>query len=941
MVRRVFALGLAVSTLAVLCSATAASSAPAQRLPGLEHRARLIRDPNGVPHIFANSDHDVFFLQGYVHASDRLFQMDLTRREASGTRAEVLGPDFLDDDVETRTIGIRRAAERSLDVLTDESKAVLQAYTDGVNAWVASNPLPAEYADVELTQFEPWTPLDSATLGLAIAFSLSFDIDIFRTFDFQGYQAAGQNRGFDGEALFRDVNRVEPFSDASTVPDATAPATATGATATASAATSGNYDPAVMTAARRYYNRVKDVDFFERLQDRPRNTGSNEWGVAGSHAVGGRPLIANDPHLGLNSPSTFYPIGLFTPTMEVVGSGFAGVPLVILGRTSHVAWGATTNPMDVTDSYQEEVVDDPASPSGLSTVFEGQREPIQAIPQVFRANDPDNGTVGDVTVVPPGTDVGSDLGALPGRTLIVPRRNNGPLVIQLGSFGLSIQFTGFSPSRLLDTFLIWNKAKNLEDFKRGLQYFDVGSQNWAYHDRDGNLAYFSSAEMPLREDLEAGAVNGAPPFFIRNGTGGNEWLPVSNPQPGQAVPYEILPADEMPQVVNPPAGFFVNANNDPAGTTLDNDPLNQFRPTGGIYYLNPGYDGFRAGRITEAIRARLATGAKLSFEDMQAIQADVTLIDAEVFVPHITQALARAQSSATPELVALAAEARIVEAVDRLEAWDFTTPTGIAEGYDAGDTHGQLSPPSADEVAKSVAATIYSAWRGQFIQGTIDATVAQFALATPDDDQALSALRYQLENFATTQGKGEAGRDFFFFAAAGVAAADDRRDVVLLRSLRTALDVLAGDAFAPAFGHSTNQDDYRWGLLHRIVFDHPLGGDRNVPPGGGFAPVLPNGLSGIATDGGFGTPDASGHSARADGANDFMFGGGPVRRWVSEAKRNGWRSESSLPGGVSGDVTSPLYANLLPDWLTNESFVQTLRRSDIRRNPLSDTQFQP
>ena len=116
-----------------------------------------------------------------------------------------------------------------------------------------------------------------------------------------------------------------------------------------------------------------------------------------------------------------------------------------------------------------------------------------------------------------------------------------------------------------------------------LEFFDVGSQNWAYTDRAGNIAYFTSAEMPLREDLQTlNQPDGTPPFLLRDGTGQlqNEWLPVQNPQPGQALPYEILPFAEMPQVVNPASGYILNANNDPVGTTLDNNPLNQVRPGG-------------------------------------------------------------------------------------------------------------------------------------------------------------------------------------------------------------------------------------------------------------------------------------------------------------------------------------------------------------------------
>src|ERR1043166_4908730 len=156
--------------------------------------------------------------------------------------------------------------------------------------------------------------------------------------------------------------------------------------------------------------------------------------------------------------------------------------------------------------------------------------------------------------------------------------------------------------------MVWNGAEGLDDFINGLQFFDVGSLNWAYSDVRGHIAYFSGAALPIREDLQAGAVQGLPPYFLRNGSGGNEWLPGQHPQPGQAIAYEILPFAEMPHVINPPAGWFVNANNDPLGLTFDNSPLNQLRPGGGILYLNSAYESFRAGRITQLLKEKLSPG---------------------------------------------------------------------------------------------------------------------------------------------------------------------------------------------------------------------------------------------------------------------------------------------------------------------------------------------
>ena len=149
----------------------------------------------------------------------------------------------------------------------------------------------------------------------------------------------------------------------------------------------------------------------------------------------------------------------------------------------------------------------------------------------------------------------------------------------------------------------------------------------------------------------------------------------------------------MPKLINPASGFFINANNDPTGNTRDNNAFNELRPGGGIFYLNPGYAiGTRAGRITQGFEERLAAGP-LSREDMEDIQADVILLDAQVFTPLILQAFENAQSAtANPLLAALASDPRVAEAVGRLAGWDYSTPTGVAEGYDASDEDGERRP---------------------------------------------------------------------------------------------------------------------------------------------------------------------------------------------------------------------------------------------------------
>ena len=613
-----------------------------------------------------------------------------------------------------------------------------------------------------------------------------------------------------------------------------------------------------------------------------------------------------------------------------MGSGFAGVPFVIVGQSRNFAWGATVSYLDVTDVYQEQVVPDPTSPSGLATVYKGVREPIIPIPESYRVNLVGDNVLDNVVPVPPG-------GSIPPATLIVPRRNNGPILqLDLASGrALSVQYTGFSATREFDAIWTWNHARSLADFRRGLQWFDAGTQNFAYGDVQGNIAYFATAEVPVREDLQASFVAGLPPWFIRDGTGGNEWLPVLHPQPEQAVGYEILPAEEMPHLVNPPAGWFVNANNDPAGTVLDNNPLNTLRPGGGLYYLDAYYDfGLRAGRITELIRAKIAAG-RVSFSDMQAIQADVVLPDAPFFVPLITQALARGSVSTDPLFNSLATQPRVRAAIERLAAWNFRAPTGIPQGYDAADVDGVLSAPTSQEIAESVAATLYNVWRGQFIRTTVDATLA--GLPKPNTQLVMTALKSLLER--PQPGVGASGLNFFNVAS---ASAEDRRDILILQSMADALTRLAGPAFAPAFGGSTSLDDYRWGKLHRIVLNHPLGGPFSVPPAFGLLPhPLGAGLPGFPTDGGLGAVDASNHDPRAQGANEFMFRNGPVNRFVAEAGMPGVTAESVWPGGTSALPDNAFYVNLLPRYLTNDTVPLLFGQNDLQRNLHGVSRFVP
>ena len=912
--------------------------------PELSAPGSVAYDGEGIPLIQATTDNDAAFLQGWAHARDRFFQMDTTRRAASGTLAELVGSSVLADDVQARTIGLRRAALATWKVLSDDTRGWLKAYSDGVNFWLRNNPLPPEYSALELTQVPAWQPVDTLVIGKALAFQLSFDLDIEQTLRFAAYQAAAAAGGFDGTALyFGDTDRIAPADDRVTVPGfqpggSTVESASKTDTASLIAATDpvahilghavsdiDPIDPQTVALAEALRAKLAGMPLFERALGRKDSPiGSNEWAVSGAHTASGKALVANDPHLGLDLPSIFIEHHVYstdprhggTP-LDVVGVSLPGVPGIIQGCNQRICWGTTTNSLDVTDVFQERFR---VNTVGLpyATVHGNVEEPVHWIFQSFYVN-----TIGDGhdDTIERDNSIGYLNGAI---TVIVPRRNNGPVLQIDGTSGLSVAYTGWGPTYELECFRRLNAAQNIEQFEEALSYFDFGSQNFVYGDVDGNIAYYTSAEAPVRTDLQTlgGPDGGIPPWFIRDGTGArqHDWMPVTHPQPNQALPFEILPASEMPHVVNPASGYIANANNDPSGYSLDNNALNQLRPDGGIHFIdNGGASAYRMGRIDRELEAMIASGQPITIEHMKQLQANNQQLDAELVLPHLLQAYDNAKTDgAWPALAALATDARVAEAIDRLRAWDYSTPTGIQAGYDPGDNPLNLPAPDQAQIDASVAATIWAQWRSFAVRSTIDATLQSVGLgsALPGSGDAYTGFKFLLDNFALLGGRGASGLSFFH--ADGAPDAASGRDYVLLAALNDALDALASDTFTPAFGGSQNLADYRWGLLHRITFDHPLGGPFNLPGENpyGFSDLAPE-LPGLARSGGYEVVDASGHSVRAQGVNGFRFGSGPARRFVGEMSAP-IKAYEIIPGGQSGVLGNPTYASQLGRWLTNQ-----------------------
>lgn len=894
--------------------------------------AKVYYNETQIPSILAATEEDASYVLGYLHAKDRLFQMDYTRKIAQGKLAELLGPPALSNDIQFRTIGFERAARVSLPAMTDKTQGMLKAYADGVNAWLANNDLPIEYSGLEITEVDPWLPIHSVAIAKVLAFQLSNDLnEIDDTIAINTFQQVGAAAGFDGTALYmEDLYRAAPPDNRVSVPDFLASIGGVGKTDASLKKSIGeftlNLSEVELNLLKKIKNNWDSSEVTKSLKnDGNSDKGSNVWVVAGDKSSNGFPLIANDPHLSLDYPSTFYSAHMSAETgLNVAGVGFPGAPVMAQGCNESLCWGSTVNPVDETDFFFESIK---TNNFGMPThtVFQGQDEPLVWVFQTYNANVIGDGIMNNKER----QDVGYTSG---GVTFLVPRRNFGPIldVDTANATAVSMQYTMYGPTKEIESFFDMARAGNIDEFKTALTKFDVGSQNFGVVDTEGNIAYFTGAEVPLREDLQnMMQPDGTPPMFIRDGTGTyqHQWLPVESPDLNQATSSAVIPFDEMPFSVNPANGYVANANNDPVGVSLDNNVFNQVRPGGGLYYISQGgFSSYRMGRIDRLLREKLDNGDTFTAADMKEYQANHQLLDAELIMPHIMNAVARASASdAWPGLQQFLADPRLVEAAEYFSQWDFSTPTGLAEGYDPFDNPFALTAPSTDEINNSVAASIYSVWRSKAIQNTIDATLLGIDAAIgqnvmyankPGSKFSINALQHFLDSFETNQGYGASGINFFTNPQAPTR--EDARDYLILASLSQALTEMAGEEFEAAFGNSSDLDDYRWGKLHRITFSHVLGDSLSVP-NGMFGLSTVDGLPGVARSGGYQVLDASSHSTRADSSNEFMFSAGPARRFVAEVTPLGIAAEQVIPGGQSGTITAGAnYVNQLFYWLVND-----------------------
>ncbi len=475
---------------------------------GLKEDVIVRRDERSIPYIEANNDADLYFAQGFVTASDRLWQMDLYRRVARGRLAELFGKQVLNEDKRWRRFGFAEIAEENLKRMNPGLKNALENYARGVNAYISTldkKTLPIEF---QILQFQPeeWKATDTIVIGKILTDGLS-------TTWYQDVSRASLKQKLSKEK-FDQLYRKETEYDVVLFGKDKQKAKAK----TASVAINAELEKFIADEIQTRKNSLQRIGFFaEEL------AASNNWVISGKRTADGNAILANDPHLQATAPGIWYLSHLSSPGMRVSGVTFPGVPGVVLGHNEFIAWGATNVGPDVQDVYIEEFNDkgEYKSPAGFKqpTI---RKEIIKVRGNLLK---PD--TIDEV--------------------LKVVETGNGVIFNETADQKLALKWTARNPANgEFEAFLLLNKAKNWKEFNDSLKTYGGASQNFVYADVKGNIGWHVAGQIPIRRTGE-----GEMPYDGTKKDG--DWT--------GSIAY-----DELPNLYNPASGLIVTANQRIVGT---------------------------------------------------------------------------------------------------------------------------------------------------------------------------------------------------------------------------------------------------------------------------------------------------------------------------------------------------------------------------------------
>ena len=597
------------------------------QLDGLDGTVDIYRDSMGIPHIYASTQHDLFFAQGYVHAQDRFWQMDFYRHAGEGRTAEMFGARQLDSDMFLATLGWKKTSEEEYAAMSQDSKDLLAAYADGVNAYIegrSAQEISLEYAVLGLPiinpdyVIEPWEPINTLAWAKALAWDLRSNMDdeieravLMKTLNPEQMAELFPPYPADHPVI---VNKIGDGTSAANQSD------------------SAVVDIPNETLAVLQHNASLLDNLFGPLDD---GVGSNSWAVSGAMTNTGKPLLANDPHLGIALPSIWYQVSMHCKPKneqcpyDFAGFSLAGAPGIVLGHNDRIAWGFTFSYEDVMDLFIEKV--NPDNPNqydvnGQWVDFETRKQTINVA-----GGDPVEITIHSTRHGPVISDVFGPLknDGDPEDDEFVPFKDRAGVDLP-DNYVIALSWTALSTGNTLTKGnpleAVWgfNKAQNWEEFRKAASIFHTPGHNLTYADVDGNIAYQASGDVPIRK-------------------AGDGTIPV----PGWNSEYDwvgIVPFEELPYTLNPTEGYIASVNNKIAGNDYP-------------YLLARDFDmGFRANRIIEMIQS--APG-KIDIPYIQSMHADAYDASAETYVPLLLQ------------LDAKFANPNEAIAMDLLKSWDY------------------------------------------------------------------------------------------------------------------------------------------------------------------------------------------------------------------------------------------------------------------------------
>jgi len=539
-------------------------------------------DNYGIPHIHAKTDRDLFFALGYLHAYNRLFEMDIFRRAASGRLSEILGADYINADKYFRILGFNRHAQKGEAYMQANEKYfydLLVSYSDGVNKFIDSiTPwtMPFEY---KLLSLKPtrWTPFDTIVFKYLQAWDLSGDLSDLDTTLLQQYLPAKMYA-----ELYPNATMGEPF-----VPPII-----------------HEFRILENAAPSPLANSIRALEAFE--ENRPHifgtpyeGAGSNNWAVNGSKSKTGNPLLAGDPHLGYQQPSLWYEVQMVSDEgYNCTGCTFPAAPVILIGHNDHVAWSLTNIGGDAhVDFYEEKL-----NKIGTQYYFNGSWRTLNTYTETINVK------------------------GGPSDSIIVRETIHGPLITDLvanltgrGFANLSLKWTSTSPdlkvggnySNEFKGLYLMNKATDFTSFNEGLRWFGA-MQNVVYADDKGNIAMTVSGPFPIRKQGVNGTADGKlKGNIVQNGTGiGEEWA-------------GFIPFNQLPREINP-SRCWVSSSNQLS--------INGSYP----YYIgqNTFDDAYRARRI----KALLTSKNDFTLTDFEAMQGDNYDYSASQFLPILISA---------------------------------------------------------------------------------------------------------------------------------------------------------------------------------------------------------------------------------------------------------------------------------------------------------------